>query len=230
MKDEAIARVRAETDGWAYLKELPEERRGFRLRLLQAAREDGYDLYAYENGALHRSVTAYYHAETDEYKLRLTIGSFEFCHTECIAPDLEAFERVLRERLDGLLAGLTASGAEGASSLLLEKRIVEWEAEARLPESLEGFTLFIRPSNPLRFTNGSYVVVDYENFSCRSNFAVYYNVFRDAFFSDARVADIPEMNYAFDSKTLEELREKLLRQMPAHLRAIRERAEKEISA
>ena len=73
MKDEAIAHAKEETADWKYMKELPETIRDFRLQRLQTNYDDIYDLYTYTNESLHRSVTVYYHAETNEYKLRFRV-------------------------------------------------------------------------------------------------------------------------------------------------------------
>ncbi len=82
----------------------------------------------------------------------------------------------------------------------------------------------------VRVLNGSYIVFDYSDFDIESNFIIYYNEFRSEFFGEARIRNIPEMNYTFDSKNLEELEEKLRAKLRAHmvdrLREIRQRATK----
>ena len=106
MKDEAIARVKEVTADWEFMKNLPDVTRDFQLRRLLTQDEDTYNLYAYVNDSLHRSATVYYHAETEEYKVRLQIGSFEFCFDECISSSLEDFEKILRTRFDSILYDL----------------------------------------------------------------------------------------------------------------------------
>ena len=68
-------------------------------------------------------------------------------------------------------------------------------------------------------------MADYSDFSIESNFIIYYNEFRCEFFGEARVKNIPEMRYDFDSKTIEELEQKLDNQLAERLRGIRERAQ-----
>ena len=119
---------------------------------------------------------------------------FEFCHEECIAATLEDFEILLRKRFDNVLLDITSFDKTKIDSMLKRTNILEWDFSSVLPDNLDGFELFIRPSNPLRITNGSYIILDYEFFSCQSNFAVYYNIFRDEFFSDARIAGVPVGN------------------------------------
>ncbi len=228
MKDEALQQVAKTITEWDYLKELPETIYNFHLQRIQQMHEDVYDLYSYVNNAAHRSVTAYYHAETNEYKLRIQIGSFEFCLTECITSSIDHFEQLLRERLNEIICDLTEFNPATLDIMFESKHIIDWQFAATLPERLEGFELFIRPSKPFRITNGSYIILDYEHFSSQSNFAIYYNVFRDEFFSDARVAAVPDTDYEFDSHTLEELQERISASLATRLKAIRTRAEKEI--
>ena len=51
--------------------------------------------------------------------------------------------------------------------------------------------------------------MDYVDFSLESSFTLYYNIYRDEFFAEARIWNIPDVNYDFDSNELPELEEKL---------------------
>jgi hypothetical protein len=230
VKDEAIARVKEVISKWEYMNNLPDMIRDFQLQRLLTQDEDTYNLYSYVNKSLHRSVTVYYHAETEEYKLRLQIGSFEFCFEECISSSLENFEQILRKRFDGILYWMINYDYNKIEFMLKKTNLFKWDYSSLLPDHIEGFELFIFPSQPLRITNGSYVIIDYECFGLQSNFAIYYNIFRDEFFSDARIAGTPDVNYEFDSHTIEELQEKLAHHLKKQLRAIHESAKKKLSA
>ena len=230
MKDEAIARVKESTSDWEYMRNLPNVIRDFQLQRLLKQDEDIYNLYSYVNNPLHRSVTVYYHAETEEYKLRLQIGSFEFCLEECISSSLENFEQILRKRFDDILYGMIKFDYNKIELMLKKTNLFNWDYSSLLPDHIEEFELFISPSQPLHITNGSYVIIDYECFGLQSNFAIYYNIFRDEFFSDARIAGTPAINYEFDSHTLGELQEKIERHLKKQLRVIHESAKKKLSA
>ena len=230
MKDEAIARVKEATADWEYMKNLPDVICDFRLQRLMTQDEDIYNLYAYVNDSLHRSATVYYHAETEEYKLRLQIGSFEFCLEECISASLGDFEKILCARFHNILYEMINFDYDRIEYMLKTTNLFEWDYSSLLPDQIEEFELFIRPSQPLRITNGSYVIIDYECFSLQSNFAIYYNIFRDEFFSDARIVGTPDINYEFDSQTLNELQEKLARHLKIRLQAILESAKNELAA
>ena len=227
LKDETIAKVEQELDGWEYLSELPETWHGFTKRLIHKPIEDCYDIFAYESAALHKSATAYFHEETHEYKLRIKIGLIELCRIEFITADFSVFEHLLRTQLEQLLCDLAVFNPKSISSIVRDKEVLTWEAGRELPEELEGFTLFIRPEYPFKINNGSYIIIDYVDFSLESNVTFYYNIYRDEFFSEARIWNIPDVNYDFDSNTLPELEEKMQRYLVPRLQEVRRRAEKE---
>ena len=134
------------------------------------------------------------------------------------------FEKLLKEQFDKILCDLETFNPKTVSCLIRAKHITDWDYHSLLPDALEGFTLYIRPSEPIRITNGSYIVFDYEDFSCDSNFIIYYNMFRDEFFGEARIRNIPDMNYIFDSNKLSELKEKLAVHLVPRLKEIHQRA------
>mgnify|MGYP001675677303 FL=1 len=197
---------------------------GFSYRRDMHVEEDIYALFSYENNAMHRAASAYYHEETKEYKLSVQIGLTNFCHIEFIAPNIAAFEKRLDEHLRKLLVELVTFDPKTISSIVCKKKIMEWEYGKSLPAELEGFELFISPEKPLKITNGSYIILDYSDFSIASNFVIYYNIFRDEFFGEGRVHGIPEINYLFDSHDLAGLATKLEHHLAARLQDIRQKA------
>lgn len=223
MKEKTKAAVDAALEKWAYLEALPAALEGFLLRRDRRVDGDAYDIFSYVCEAERRRFTVYYHEETKEYKARVAIGLTEFCDIEFITDDLAALEAILRERMAKTLRGLVRFDREAIDSIVLEKKILEWPYAQTLPETVEGFTLFIRPSEPLRVINGSYIVFDYSDFETESNFIIYYNIFRDEFFGEAKIRRIPEMNYLFDSHDLDALEEKLREHFLLRLREIRAR-------
>lgn len=228
MKDETKARVETETENWAYMAELPMDWHGFRLLRQMKINGDMYDLYSYVNEKNNRSVTVYFHEETKEYKVREKVGLIEFCRIEFITSEFASFERLLKQHFEDMMQELSVFDRKTISSTVMEKGILEWEYGKSLPESLEGFQLFTHPAEPLRITNGSYILFDYSDFSIESNFIIYYNMYRDEFCGEARIHRIPDVNYLFDSTTLPELEEKLSRHLVPRLQEIRRRAEEEV--
>ena len=227
MKDATRERVEKEISGWDYMEKLPGEWFGFELRRDMRVNGDMYDIYTYGNEGIHRSITTYFHEETKEYKVRVQIGLVEFCHIEFVTGSFLEFERLLRQHFENVLHDMAEFRAETITSLLLDKGIMEWEYGKKLPERMEGFHLFIRPAEPVRVNNGSYIIFDYVDFSIASNFDIYYNIFRDEFFGEARIRNIPVVTYSFDSCELMELEAKLDTHMVPYLKEIRQRAEGE---
>ncbi len=219
---------RAEIDDalaqWNYMKTLPEEWHGFVLRHDRSIHDEIYDLFTYSNPKLHRMVSIYFHDETKEYKLRERVGTLEFCNIECIDRKLEGFERLLQENLEKILLGMIHFRPETVCSMLETKKVTTWDYSKFLPDTLEGFELFIRPEQPLRITNGSYVVFDYENFDKNCNMAIYYNIYRDDFFCEAHINGYSKIYYEFDSKEMEDLEEKVQIHLAACLHDIIENA------
>ena len=105
-----------------------------------------------------------------------------------------------------------------------DKEIMTWDAAQRLPQELEGFQLFVRPDKPAKITNGSYIIIDYVDFTYASSFTAYYNIFRDEFFAEARIWNIPDVTYDFDSHELPELERLLHEKLVPRLQEIRRRA------
>lgn len=221
MKDDVKEKIDQALASWDYMRKLPKVWHGFTLNTQRVLEDDVYDFYRYENAALHRSLIAYYHAETNEFKLRECVGLLEFCLIECIADTLTEYEALLKEKLEGFLLRLCRFDPKTISTLVEAAHITTWDYKALLLPELEGFTLFIQPSQPLRITNGSYIILDYEDFSARSNFIIYYNVFRDDFFGEARISGVPEICYEFDSSNLVELEKCLRQHLRTRLRTIR---------
>lgn len=221
MKEETVKQIAEAIAGWAYLKNLPQEWHGFKLQLIMRADGDIYDICTYKNEETKRKVTLYYHDETKEYKLRTNIGLTEFCNCDFIMPDLGSLEKVLKKRLESVIHDIAVFHRDAIDSIVIDKKILEWNYLSRIPAAIEGFTRFIMPQEPLKVINGSYIIFDYCDFENESSFAIYYNIFRDEFFGEAKIRNIPDVNYVFDSHELAELEEKLELHLIERLQEIR---------
>lgn len=223
MEKETEEKIIAEVNQWQYIKDLPKECFGFALKYELYADGDIYNILSYSNPTTRRKVTLYYHDETKEYKVKTTVGLTEFCNIEFITAKQDMEEKILKERFERLLKSLAIFNKDDIDSIVVDKKVLEWQYVNNLPETIEGFQLFIKPSEPLRIVNGSYIIFDYCDFATESNFIIYYNVFRDEFFGEARINRIPEMNYIFDSHELIDLEEKLEEHLIPRLKEIRTR-------
>lgn len=223
MKKEQLEKVQAEVSAWAYLNQLSPVEKNFRLKMLMREEGDTFQIYSYENEDLKRSVMIYYHEETKEYKLMITIGLTQFCAIEYISADLAQLEKILRERFDNLLGDISSFNEDHMSIIIKEKKIMQWDYIDKLPQEICGFRLFINPREPVKVINGSYIIIDYCDFAAQSNFIIYYNVFRDEFFGEAKINRIPEITYEFDSSELKDLRLKLEEKLENTLKQLRAR-------
>ncbi|MCR5176369.1 MAG: hypothetical protein K6C05_05905 [Anaerovibrio sp.] len=224
MKPDILEKIQQETDGWPYLLELPQELYGLTFGKLYREVGDTFELFSYTNEEKHLGVVAYYHQETKEYKLKIRRGLTEFCLMQFITASFAEYEKYLKQYLESAVHDLAVYNPDTISYVTRALNITQWDYRDILPQELEGFELFINPTQMVRVLNGSYIVFDYSDFSIESNFIIYYNEFRSEFFGEARIKNIPEMNYTFDSKNLEELEVKLKDHMLDRLREIRQRA------
>ena len=225
MHQDTVEKIEHALEGWSLLDSLPRECYGFHYRALCVPIDDRYDIFSYENAVIHKSVTAYYHEETHEYKLRMQVGFVEFCRIEYITNSLEIFGEKLSKELMQLLEDMVTFNPKNISSLVIKKGICDWAFAKELPETLEGYQLFIKPQQPVKINNGSYIIIDYVDFTHSSDVTIYYNMYRDEFFGEARIHSIPDVTYDFDSNELVELQEKLEKHLVPRMKEARQAAD-----
>lgn len=225
MHQDTVEKIEHALEGWPLLDSLSRECYGFHYRALCVPIDDRYDIFSYENAVIHKSVTAYYHEETHEYKLRMQVGFVEFCRIEYITNSLEIFGEKLSKELMQLLEDMVTFNPKNISSLVIKKGICDWAFAKELPETLEGYQLFIKPQQPVKINNGSYIIIDYVDFTHASDLTIYYNMYRDEFFGEARIHSIPDVTYDFDSNELVELQEKLEKHLVPRMREARQAAD-----
>lgn len=216
MKDEIKNKIAALT-----FENLPDELEGFALKKFFSVDEDKFIFFSYvdEN---HCGVTIYFHEETMEFKVRQKIGLTEFCLTKFFTEDFTHFQEMINAELSCVLKNLRGVRSSEPNLFLREKKIDTWNYGKNLPTPLEGFELFISPTAPVEVTNGSFIVINYADFSTNSDFVLYYNVYTDEFSGERRINGAPQVIYSFDAKTLDELETKLKNNLLAELQSIRQ--------
>ena len=174
----------------------------------------------YNDEIQHQAIRTFYNEETKEYRVLLSIGLNEFCPTEFIIENEEDFNKKVEAKREKLIQWLKEyNGSE--NNFLKAKGIVNWKYGLELPKTLEGFELYISPQKILEITNGSFVIVNYADFSIQSDLAIYYNIFSDNFGSEMRIKGKPKVTYDFDAETLEELEDKMKTNLSMILTSIR---------
>ncbi|WP_188398031.1 hypothetical protein [Sporomusa sp. GT1] len=191
--------------GWDYLKKLPREIFGFTLINELMTCGSQYRIFTYNNHMARRSFTIMYDQATKDFLARTVVGLMEYCDISFITGDLAALENILTDRMEKTLKGLVYFDPVSLCVRFKEKKIVEWPYITKLPKQLSGFELFINPREPLKALNGTYVLIDYSDFTTESNLTINYNIFRDEFFGEIRTKRTPVMISDFDAKTLPEL-------------------------
>ncbi len=217
MKDETKNKIAALT-----FEDLPAELDGFTLKKIYAVDEDKFIFFSYVDDAVHCALTTYFHEETMEFKVRQKIVLTEFCLTDFFTEDFAHFKELINAELDGVIKNLRGVRDKTPNNFLREKKIDTWKFGNELPATLEGFELFIKPAAPVEVTNGSFIIINYADFKINSDFVLYYNVYSDEFSGERRINGAPQVTYAFDAKTLNELEGKLKNNLTAELQAIRQ--------
>jgi len=220
-----MEKVIVQIQEWEMLATLPTEVAGFVLLQNLEQRGTQYYIFTYENKEWHRSFSVLYDMATKEFLARTVIGLTEYFDVNFIVADIHLLEKLLTKRLNNTLVSLGKCNEDNLDSIIIEKQILQWPYGKELPQEIAGFTLFIKPWEPIKIINGSYVIIDYSDFSNESGLVIYYNIFRDEFFGEARIRRTPHMSAVFDATTLESLQDLI----STHLATVLEDVRKELA-
>ena len=201
-----------------FFENLPIESHGFKLEILNSESEKRFNLFRYR--LTHREALGFFNEETKEFNLQLSIDLLDFCDIRFIAGNIDRFAENLKNFLPDELKRLGSSDVENLSELVREKKITEWNFD--LPARIENFTLEIQPRDLFEIPNGSYLIIDYCDFESESSFSIIYNLFRDEFFCEERIHRNPDINYEFESTSLDELQSKLEEHLVESITAMRQ--------
>lgn len=204
-----MEKIIKQVQAWELLAKLPAEFAGFTLVLDLQEHGTRYCIFTYRNAEWHKSFSVVYDKATKEFLARIVVGLTEYFDVNFIVADIQLLEKLLIKKLKETLLSLAVFDQDKLSSIVIEKQILNWPYGKELPQQLVGFELFIKPSEPVNIINGSYIIIDYSDFSNESSLVIYYNIFRDEFFGEARIRRTPHMSSVFDSKTLDKLQENI---------------------
>ncbi len=216
-----MEKIIAQVEEWELLKKLPKEFGEFTLQIELEQRNTQYCIFSYQKKKEHKSFSVLYDQATKEYFARTVIGLTEYFDVNFIVGEIQQLEDLLVQRLKNVLSNLSYFNRENIDSIVHEKEIMDWSYGEELPEKLLGFELFIKPDEPVKVLNGSYIILDYSDFNTQSNLTVYYNIFRDEFFGETRIKGTPAMLAIFDTKDFEDLQKIFASQLTSVLENIR---------
>ena len=225
IKDEVRAQIE-EWEGWSIL---PKTLEGFTLTVNKEIIDGFYRLFTYEDASIHRKFFIIYNASLGEYHVQEEIGLNLFCQIDYITSDLAELKRMFEEGMVTSLKKLRQFPQDELGTIFAEKGIADWDYIPKLPKSILGFDLFIHPHSSIRIINGSFLILDYTDFVSESNFALYYNIYRDEFFGELRVLKMPKLITEFDTSEIGELSQKMEEHFVPMLKAVRKEIEEAAS-
>ncbi|MBC8015168.1 MAG: hypothetical protein H7X79_05430 [Sporomusaceae bacterium] len=219
-----MEKIIAQIQAWDLLAKLPAESAGFSLCLEFQERGMQYCIFTYQNSEWHKSFSVLYDKTTKEFFARTVVGLTEYFDVNFIVGDISLLEKLLIKRLKDTLVNLAVFNPDNLGSIIIEKQIIAWPYGKELHQELVGFELFIKPCEPVKIINGSYIIIDYSDFSSESSLVIYYNIFRDEFFGEVRIRRTPHMSALFDAATLDKLQENIA----VHLKVVLESMRKQL--
>ena len=221
MKKEFIDKLAAEFEAANFFDKIPAQIDDYALKKILSADGDKFIYFTYENISAHSNLKAYFHAETKEYKVSVTIGLTEFCLTNFFTEDFNHFTEILLDKLDNTIKNLSTPINADSDIFIADKNFSTWQYGQSLPKNLEGFELFIAPKNPVRITNGSYIIINYSDFSANRELSIFYNVYSDNFSGESQINGVHQPLYIFDATDLKELEKILKENLSAELQKIK---------
>lgn len=216
-----MKKIIMQIQAWELLVKLPTEISGFALNLELQERGTQYCIFRYQNKERHKSFSVLYDQATKEFLARAVVGLTEYYDVNFIVSEIGLLEKLIINKLKDTLKSLAVFERNNLGSIIIDKQILEWTYGKELPPELVGFELFIKPSQPVKIINGSYIIIDYSDFPNESSLVIYYNIFRDEFFGEARIRRTPHMSAVFDAKTLDKLQENMTIHLKVVLESIR---------
>ena len=221
MKTEIIDKLAAEFEAANFFEKIPAQIDGYQLKKILADDGDKFFYFAYENISMHRSLTTYFHDETKEYKVCVNIGLTEFCLTNFFTDNFNHFTEILIDKLDAAIKNLSAQIDADSDFFIADKKFSTWQYGQSLPKNLAGFELFITPQFPVRITNGSYIIINYSDFTANLELSIFYNVYSDTFSGESQIGGVHNPLYIFDAENLAELEKILAENLERELKQIR---------
>jgi len=227
MKTELKNKLAAECEAANFFEKIPSEIENFTLKKICDDVDDKFIYFTFEKPASHKSLTAYFHEETKEYKVRVKIGLTEFCLTNFFTEDFNHFIKILDAELADAIKNLDTPLDVDADILIVEQNFSAWTYGNNLPQNLEGFELFASPKNPIKITNGSYIIINYSDFENERELCIIYNVYTDNFSGESQIGGVNHPLYIFDAKDLKQLEKILSKNLSLTLRNIKQEVNRE---
>ena len=216
----SIDEIATAAKNWDFVKKLPSAVDSFQKS--EKGTIDGkiLTICSYYDDALKAGVDIIYTSETFDYILVRKIGLNVYRDIRFIYKEKEEFAKKVAEALPQVLKETANPNLVNLGEMVKDHKILTWEYGNSLPETLENFTLYIKPQNAIEYLNGSIILLDYSNFSRQDQFVIYYNRFRNEFFGEVKIGSVFHATKKYDSKTLGKLETLLKTNLPTTLEKI----------
>ena len=196
---------------WEFLKHLPKEISGFKLQEGRGIEGNILNLASFVNEEIHCSLDLIYTAETFDYTLVKNIGLHTFRDERFFNRDADKFAEAVLKNLPNVIEKVSRSMNK---KLGYESKVMgfdTWNYWKTLPEKIGEYELFVTPDKPLEYINGSWVILDYSDFSKGNQIMFLYNSFRNELFAELKKGFMPLTTDLYNANKLEQL-EKLIKQ------------------
>ena len=200
-----ITEIEAELQEWEFLQQLPKELEGFILREGTGIKGNILNIASYVDEANHACVDLIYTGETFDYVVVKNLGLHTFRDDRFFTRDKDKFSEVVLNKLPSLLQDM---GKGKVKEMGYESEVMgfkEWNYWKTLPKQIGNFELYITPDCPLEYINGSWIILDYSDFTNGNQLMFLYNSFRNELFAETKKGYLPLTTEEFNANSLEVL-------------------------
>ena len=200
-----ITEIEAELQEWEFLQQLPKELEGFTLREGTGIKGNILNIASYVDEANHACVDLIYTGETFDYVVVKNLGLHTFRDDRFFTRDKDKFAEVVLNKLPSLLQDMGKGKAKGMGYESEVMGFKEWSYWKSLPKQIGNFELYITPDCPLEYINGSWIILDYSDFTNGNQLMFLYNSFRNELFAETKKGYLPLTTEEFNANSLEVL-------------------------
>lgn len=198
MGQENLEKIAAELANWDLLQNLPEQIKSFRLVKSEGIKGQVFILAAYVDETTHCRLDIIYAGETCDFMVVKIVGLHVFVDECSYSRDRDDFGKMLLAKLPEFIRSIDRHQPHAFDYEAQDLHFEEWDYWHKLPEKIGDYTLFITPDNPLPYINGSFIFLDYVDFSKGNELYLAYNVFRNEIFAELKHERMPLTTNIFD--------------------------------
>lgn len=193
-----LKEIAEELKTWPLLTQLPKTIDGFSL--LPGSGIDGQilNIAAYANEKMHCRLDITYTGETFDYVPVKTVGLHSFRDERYFCRERERFSEMMLANIGDILRGIDRNFKHKFPYEAAGLHFEDWDYWRSLPQTINGYELYITPDNPLPYINGSVIFLDYTDFASGNQVYFSYNIFRDELFAEMKQHNLPLTTEAFD--------------------------------